>query len=67
MLFYVLIAFIALNAFTQEGVMAVQTQGCTDMIPSLCQMSYKRYCDDKDDLGTEVRKMCRQTCGCNRV
>ncbi|KAK5977996.1 hypothetical protein GCK32_005357 [Trichostrongylus colubriformis] len=51
MLFYVLIAFIALNVFTREGVMA---QSCQDMIPSLCSGSYKKYCND-DILGKNVR------------
>ncbi|KAK5969425.1 hypothetical protein GCK32_001409 [Trichostrongylus colubriformis] len=50
MLFYVLIAFIALSVFTQEGVIA---QSCQDMIPSLCSTSYNKYCSDNDDLGTQ--------------
>ncbi|KAK5979349.1 hypothetical protein GCK32_021746 [Trichostrongylus colubriformis] len=58
MLFYVLIAFIALNVFTREGVMA---QTCQDMIPSLCSNSYRKYCND-DILGNNVRGLCPQTC-----
>ncbi|KAK5971151.1 hypothetical protein GCK32_017873 [Trichostrongylus colubriformis] len=53
MLFYVLIAFIALNVFTGEGVMA---QTCQDMIPSLCSNSYRKYCND-DILGNNSASM----------
>ncbi|KAK5965659.1 hypothetical protein GCK32_022156 [Trichostrongylus colubriformis] len=60
MLFYVLIAFIALNAFTQEGVMA---QKCEDMmLNGFCANNYAKYCAD-DILGEQVRRMCPKTCG----
>ncbi|KAK5971011.1 hypothetical protein GCK32_021660 [Trichostrongylus colubriformis] len=63
MLFYVLVAFIALNAFTQEGVMA---KGCQNMMTgTICDVNYKKYCND-DILGNEVRKLCQETCGCPR-
>ncbi|KAK5971398.1 ShTK domain protein [Trichostrongylus colubriformis] len=61
MLFYVLIAFLALNAFTQEGVMA---QGCQNLMQGpLCDTNYKKYCND-DIMGPQVRKLCSETCGC---
>ncbi|KAK5977267.1 ShTK domain protein [Trichostrongylus colubriformis] len=63
MLFYVLIAFIALNAFTQEGVMA---QVCQDM-GTLCESSFKKYCDDTSSLGETVKNMCQKTCGVCQV
>ncbi|KAK5984942.1 hypothetical protein GCK32_014081 [Trichostrongylus colubriformis] len=51
MLFYVLIAFIALNAFTQEGVMAAQK--CEDMmLNGFCANNYAKYCAD-DILGEQ--------------
>ncbi|KAK5975192.1 hypothetical protein GCK32_012629 [Trichostrongylus colubriformis] len=54
MLFYVLIAFIALNVFTQEGVMA---QRCEDrMLNNICADIYGKYCDDRDGLEHSVLK-----------
>ncbi|KAK5969739.1 hypothetical protein GCK32_011043 [Trichostrongylus colubriformis] len=53
MLFYVLIAFIALNVFTLGEVMA---QSCQDLNPSLCSNTYKKYCND-DVLADSVREL----------
>ncbi|KAK5983863.1 hypothetical protein GCK32_013500 [Trichostrongylus colubriformis] len=54
MLFYVLIAFIALNVFTAEGVSV--GQNCQDMmLNDFCAKNYQKYCKDDDDLGQQVR------------
>ncbi|KAK5971676.1 ShTK domain protein, partial [Trichostrongylus colubriformis] len=59
MLFYVLIALMVLNAFTQEGVMAAE---CRDN-SAICH-TRKDWChSDNEDQRQVMRDNCKKTCG----